>query len=550
MQNLKKIAITLVVIIFSNTLICYDLYSQKLETLMDSAIKVSRNNPEEAIKIFEKVSKLSERDEDGEIHLKALIKLSDNFSKTLQFEQSMKYCLSSQEQVIKLIIENDLDSTLYFEDIGWIYNRFGLLLFQKEDYTKAEECLQTSLYAFKKAKKEDNEGIAYNNLGLIEFNRNNLTKSLNYNRKALEISIKLNDKYAISRSNNNLGILFTRMEEYDSASVHLQKALFSEKCENEKWFKAEVLNNIGEVNIFLKNYDSAIKTLEQAASIAENINAIDLLKDNSAYSMRIYEKLHDYEKALTYYRKHKNYSNQLLSEEHGQKIADYYEVYQIKERENEIKLIENEEKLIQLRMWFIIFALLFILIIIVWIFLFLKTRSRKRVLLIEKSKELLIVEQKLQEEENKRLNSEINYKMRELTTVALHLSNRNEFITFIKEKIKDLRTNSSVKNRNRITKLLAEINSMSQITKELSNLNKEVDKYNIKFLQILEERYPKLTEKDRRTCTFLRMGLASKEISTLCHIEINSVIQNRYRLRKKLDLNKNDDLVKFLKDLY
>src|SRR5690606_15003026 len=66
------------------------------------------------------------------------------------------------------------------------------------------------------------------------------------------------------------------------------------------------------------------------------------------------------------------------------------------------------------------------------------------------------------------------------------------------------------------------------------------------FFKRLVQRYPKLTSKDMKLCGYLKMNLTSKEIAPLMGITSRGVEIHRYRLRKKLELDKDQDLVKFL----
>ena len=44
-------------------------------------------------------------------------------------------------------------------------------------------------------------------------------------------------------------------------------------------------------------------------------------------------------------------------------------------------------------------------------------------------------------------------------------------------------------------------------------------------------------------CTFLRMNLNTKEIADIMGLSVRSIESRRYRLRKKLNLSKDEDLV-------
>jgi len=63
------------------------------------------------------------------------------------------------------------------------------------------------------------------------------------------------------------------------------------------------------------------------------------------------------------------------------------------------------------------------------------------------------------------------------------------------------------------------------------------------FLQRVKNEYPELTPNDLRLCAYLRLNLSSKEIAPLLNISYKSVEIKRYRLRKKMKLSNEDNLV-------
>ena len=66
------------------------------------------------------------------------------------------------------------------------------------------------------------------------------------------------------------------------------------------------------------------------------------------------------------------------------------------------------------------------------------------------------------------------------------------------------------------------------------------------FYENLHMHFPKLTRGDRKLCALLKLNLSSKEIARLMGISVESVHTTRYRLRKKLGLEKGDDLTDFM----
>lgn len=66
------------------------------------------------------------------------------------------------------------------------------------------------------------------------------------------------------------------------------------------------------------------------------------------------------------------------------------------------------------------------------------------------------------------------------------------------------------------------------------------------FLDRLRQDYSELTKGDLRICCLLRMNLSTKEIASLLNISVRAVELRRYRLRKRLGLETDTNLIDFL----
>lgn len=66
------------------------------------------------------------------------------------------------------------------------------------------------------------------------------------------------------------------------------------------------------------------------------------------------------------------------------------------------------------------------------------------------------------------------------------------------------------------------------------------------FYKVLLERFPALTPNERKLCALIRSGLSSKDIAALTFQNPQSVDVARYRLRKKLSLETEENLTNFL----
>ena len=66
------------------------------------------------------------------------------------------------------------------------------------------------------------------------------------------------------------------------------------------------------------------------------------------------------------------------------------------------------------------------------------------------------------------------------------------------------------------------------------------------FFRNLRSQYPDLTPNDLKICSLLRLNLTTKDIANFLGISLRGVEIARYRLRKKLQLPTDKNLVDFL----
>jgi len=66
------------------------------------------------------------------------------------------------------------------------------------------------------------------------------------------------------------------------------------------------------------------------------------------------------------------------------------------------------------------------------------------------------------------------------------------------------------------------------------------------FFKRLSEAYPSLTPREMKLCAYIKMNISSKEIATLLNISLRGVEISRYRLRKKLNIDRTENLTAFI----
>ncbi|MDP5105309.1 MAG: LuxR C-terminal-related transcriptional regulator [Polaribacter sp.] len=195
------------------------------------------------------------------------------------------------------------------------------------------------------------------------------------------------------------------------------------------------------------------------------------------------------------------------------------------------------------------------LMIIVYIFLFIYIgyitnvlhrkyyRNQREKLLEKAQKELELQElessQKIIKLNNEKLRNDIESKNRELATSTMSIIRKNEFLSSIKS---DLVTGGK-ENLSKVVKIIDKNLNNTDDWKMFQEAFNNADK---KFLDKIKAKHPELTPNDLRLCAYLRLNLSSKEIAPLLNISPRSVEVKRYRLRKKMNLEHDENLTNYI----
>ena len=171
-------------------------------------------------------------------------------------------------------------------------------------------------------------------------------------------------------------------------------------------------------------------------------------------------------------------------------------------------------------------------------------RKKQRLLMLQQERELehnkLEANKQMIEIKNKQLKAELDSKNRELTTSSMSIIRKNKLLNHIKKELLDKN------NNNRIGKVIDIIDDNLNIKKDWNVIEKAINDADKDFFKKLKKLHPNLSPNDLRFCAFLRLNLSSKEIAPLLNISARSVEIKRYRLRKKMDLEHETNLVDYI----
>lgn len=191
------------------------------------------------------------------------------------------------------------------------------------------------------------------------------------------------------------------------------------------------------------------------------------------------------------------------------------------------------------RPWYLSNVAIIVYLFLIYILAFITHKTYKRHYHKKIRNKELESQQMIMKVNNEKLNQEIESKNRELAISTMSIIKKNEMLNQIKTELERSEHDS---NRRAITLLNRNLND-EEDWKFFEKAFNNADKY---FMDKLKTRHPDLTHNDLRFCTYLRLNLSSKEIAPLLNITIKSVETKRYRLRQKMNLEHDHNLIDYI----
>ena len=247
--------------------------------------------------------------------------------------------------------------------------------------------------------------------------------------------------------------------------------------------------------------------------------------------------------------KYTNGNSEVFSSNKSEKLAEMRILYEAERRESEIKLLEQQRQLeSQKRKSLLIGSILLAIIAILVIASLWNNIKKKKAIYLQNhklSKEKLKSQFLLQEN----LERKLDFQTKELTNLALFISQRTNIYKDLANSLKNLKfTDLSILKQD-INTLIKEYTFKFDLNEDIQQFHANVETLQSDFLFRIKEKYPNLTDKDIQLAVQVKLKLSSKEIATINNISVNSVEIGRHRLRKKLGLENKDNLIVFLENI-
>lgn len=429
------------------------------------------------------------------------------------------------------------------------YMAFGDIYSKQKEFENAIACYDNILKF-----KIDNDNI--NSIILAKTNKAEMLINIKKYNKAISLIdstlLLCNAYYNINMKMENLAFkarVYDSLDNYEESRNCYRKAIELAYSEHDYEKCGKYMYNLGMLKKRLKSNESAIEVFQILSDSTDAFKMYDICYQSYFQLSDCYANLSDFEKAYEYFNKYDIYYDSATKIENRKKIEQLYIGNNLTLNIEELKKEEQEEsnsKSLRTN-WIISIVTIIILSVVLVIFIVLFSRNK---LLYHKNKEKTYEQQlKIDEMESNLMEIQLKNSKESLINLALHLKSYIEYIDPLKKELKEIIDSPEEEIKGKVRTIYANMQNNISLFNNIESLNKQINEIYKDFFDKLEQKFPGITKSEKRLCVMLYLNMSSKEIAIITNTTLRSVETSRYRLRKKFNLVRDEDMVNFLRNI-
>jgi len=479
--------------------------------------------------------------------------------------------------IAKEKIRNDSDPEMKMR----IYIVLGYIYDLQSKYSQSLEHYFEGLKIAESSSRDDWQQYFINNIAVVYNKVEQYQRSIDYFKRALAYFKIHGDSINYANTLVNIGVAYVNLEISDSALHYFDQTEPIQKRRNNYYGLINLYVGRGSLLQLQKNYPEAMKMFIISRKL---IDSLDQRYSGSVHHLRlstetkiasINKHLKKYNEAEVLFRNVLNlsrkenliyYESQALNglsevlEATGRTDSSlkYARMYQVifdsmndvkehwklgiaeleyrQKKEQETRRLQEQKKEAQKKteeLEKVIFILSVVALVVLLSMIILLLRSRSRRLGLEQANLRL-------EKEN--LIKDMELKNRELVTKSMSLAEKDELLTNVKKQLEVIMdAGDNEEDDEQLRRLIHELERQDS-----KNFWDEFDTHfknvHVDFYPRLTNDFPQITPNELKLCAFLKLNLSTKQIAQITRKSEHSIKVARYRLRRKIGLEREDNL--------
>jgi DNA-binding CsgD family transcriptional regulator len=479
------------------------------------------------------------------------------YSSVQKYTKSLDYLLKAKNGFEEIKIKNG---------IGHTYNMLGSVYFGLGKKNEAVFYYDQSEQIFKENNDLIGQALVSGNRSKIDINNKNYytaNKRLLYTYGVFE---KLHDTVKTVNALLLLGDTELEQNRYKEALSYYDRAYELSNIYGDTELSGHILLHFGKTHMALNDFDNAMKFYKQGYVDVDHTTDVE----NLELIAQEYYKRKNYLKAYEYNVLYNKITDSIKGAEVQLNTAILKWDSNIREEKYKNKLLVQEKEIEQQEFKsksrkFITITVACVLVVLVLALMYRNRVKSMAIIQLEKEKleeevntELeyqkllkqqhkieLKAKEKIQEVELKQRKLEVETKNRELVSLNLQLLSKSKLLNELQLIVNSKKDNSSTQ----VTKISQVLKYHLDHEKDWNYFQEIFKNIHPKFFEKLQRVCPELTKTEMRICAYIKINMSNNEIAALLGISPNSVLTNRYRIRKKIEMERVDNLDEWIQTL-
>lgn len=389
-------------------------------------------------------------------------------------------------------------------EISSMCNNLGNLYFWMRDFDKALSYYTRALEFRVERGDMLGEAQSLGNVAGVHLERGEWEAALTCLRRARSIFQQQGNGHMHAQTLNNIGLVYMHQGQLSTALAYLYRSLQVFETLKKTYLYASLLTDIGNVYRQLGNDDEAEHFLQEALQNATTTEARKLQYETHYRLSQVFEKKQDVTRAFEHYKQYAAIREEVESSETQKNIAELHLRFDVEQAEKEREIARKEKEI------------------------------------AEQEREIFRLK-------SEQLELEMELKSKELTMVAMYLSQKNELLVRMKKKLRQMERGEPEQTDNRnFRELLGQIDESLGAEENWAMFEQQFQQVHQDFLYRLAERHPSLSPTELKVCSLIKINLSTKEMARLLCQSTRSIESYRYRVRKKLNLAPEENLTRYL----
>lgn len=440
--------------------------------------------------------------------------------------------------------------------IAKVYNIIGLYKSAQHEYDSAEDYYRKAIRLNKEVGNET--GIVHNkgNLGYLYEKTGNFKEAGRLYGELVGMLIKSGDSLNLPVIYYNLSSLQQKQNHEDSVVYYLRRAMKIAEPRNDTSLLSALYGDYGQMMMDFGFDDSATFYLDKSVIFAHAIGeysnelnaleallSIDTLSGNPERAMDRFRRVLIIKDSIHA----RNARNNLKASELRYESQKNEERIRVKEMQLESANRQKRTYYLLLIMSFLVAVLLIAVIILI-----VKNNQKQRRIQNEELqlKDLQIKSAAKSEElhkiKAKQAEKEIHELAYEQISNSLALEQKTLLLNQTHRKLSEAIKDTGVLDQQVLNAVVSSIKAQHLDSSDVDLFNQKFSQLHKDFYENLKKAHPALTKSELKFCAYLKLNLSGSQIAKIQSVSTEAIRKSRYRIRKKLNLQREDSLEDYI----